>query len=214
MPRETGWSGDWSTSPYLTEAAELHVLSDQSLPTPKGLIPSASGGRLNDFTGVAYRGLGEGQAFDLTDPSASWYIRIALRRSVVTDTTESLGLSLLLHDRLDRIFTIGCSSSGKLFISGAAEAQSPKPVMAVDQAYVWLIRLDNPGPDGRRCVRMRSFHESETFTPEEPTLWTLVSDQMSVTGTINRIGIAAGKNVRAEFDEIRIARSWDEMIGR
>jgi hypothetical protein len=37
---------------------------------------------------------------------------------------------------------------------------------------------------------------------------------MSVTGTINRIGIAAGKNVRAEFDEIRIARSWDEMIGR
>lgn len=210
--RETGWSGNWSTSAYLAEAAELQFASAQSLPTPKGLIPSASGGRLIEFNGIAFRGVGEGQAFDLSDPSACWYIRVAVRRSVVGNASESLGVSLLLHDRLDRILTIGCSSSGKLSISGAAEAQSPKPVMAVDHAYLWLIRLDKPGPDGRRRVCIRSFHESETLTAEEPTCWTVLSDPVLINGTIDRIGIAAGKNVHVEFDELRIARSWNEML--
>ena len=212
--RETGWSGDWSTTVYLTEAAELYVASDQSLPMPKGLTPSASGGRLIDFTGVAFRGLGEGQAFDLGDLSASWYLRVAVRRSVVNNATESLGVSLLLHDRLDRLLTIGCSSSGKLSISGATEAQSLKPVMAADNAYVWLIRLDKPGANGRRCVRIRSYHGSETLATKEPTQWTLVSDPVLISGTIDRIGIAVGKNIHAEFDEVRIARSWGELIGR
>ena len=208
-----GWSGGWSTDAYLGEVADLTVLPE-SLPVPEGLRPGASGGRLADFTGVVFRGLGDGQVLDLSESSSRWYLRVAVRRTVADDSGGSLGLSLLFHDKLDRVLTVGCSSSGKLTIRGTEEASTPKPASAVDHAYVWLIKIDKADAQGRRVVCIRSFHESESVTGREPDRWTLVSEPMRLEGVIDRIGIGAGKNVRAELDELRIAGSLSELLGR
>lgn len=212
-PSGMGWSGPWATSAHLGSAATLNVSAEASLPTPVGLTPGPTGGRLVDFTGLAFRGLGIGQEFDLEAPE-SWYLRVAVRRSAVGDEAKSRGVSLLLHDGLDRKLTLGCSSSGKLSISGGADAVSPKPIMSLDHAYVWLIRLDATDAEGLRSVYFTSFHESQSFPESEPADWLLVSEPALLIGTIDRIGIAVGRNVHAEFDELRIARSWDELTGQ
>lgn len=207
-----GWSGAWSTTADLSQTATLK-LGSQSLPTPSGFTPPAAAGRLTDFTGLIFRGLNNQQVLAVDDPS-TWYIRLVVRRSAAEGSKGSSSVSLLLNDRLDRLLTIGCTSSGKLTIQGSMISQTPKPAMALDHAYVWLIRLDRPDMDGKRVIRIRLFHESNTMSDDEPRDWSLASEPMLLSGAIDRIGFAAGRNARVELDEIRIGRTWEDLAGQ
>lgn len=207
-----GWSGAWSTTADLSQAATLK-LEPGSLPTPSGFTPPSAAGRLAGFTGLIFRGLSDRQVFAL-DEASEWYIRLVVRRSAVENSKGSSGASLLLNDRLDRLLTIGCASSGKLTIQGPVISQTPKPAMALGHAYVWLIRLDRPDADGKRVIRIRLFHESNAMPSDDPRQWSLVSKPMPVSGTIDRIGFAAGRNARIELDEIRIGRTWEDLTGQ
>ncbi|MCC6683271.1 MAG: hypothetical protein IT445_20435 [Phycisphaeraceae bacterium] len=209
-----GWSGPWCNSAELTQPAMISIDPQTSLPLPEDATPPAAGGRLVDFCGAVYRGLCEGEELKLAEDSP-WYIRMALRRTAAGDADKSLSVSLLLQDGLKLKLAIGCSSSGKLTITGGDVLNlTPKTVTAMNHVYLWLIHIDAPNADGKRIVHIRSLHESQSFDPQEPTVWTLTSDPITLDGVLDRIGIAAGKNVRAEIDELRIARSWNELIGK
>jgi len=209
----SGWSGPWSTSAYLSEPAQL-PLADESLAQPQGVTPPATGGRLTGFRGAVFRGLAVGQELDLASDSP-WYLRVTVRRSADGEEEKtSRHVTLLLHDQVKRVLAVGCTSSGKLSIVGDGDAHSPKPAVALDHTYVWLIRLDAPDADGKRRVRMLLVHDSKTFPAAEPTAWSLVSEPMSLAGAIDRVGLAAGKHARAEIDELRLASSWNELLGK
>ncbi len=210
----SGWSGPWCSNAELTQPAALSVDAQSSLPLPENTTPPAAGGRVVDFSGAVFRGLGEGQELTLADASPL-YIRMAIRRTVSDEEGKSRSVSLLFNDGLERKLLVGCSSSGKLaIVCGEALSQTPKTANAMDHAYLWLIRIDAPDADGKRIVRMLSLHESQSFEQQEPTVWSLVSDPLPLQGVIDRIGIAAGKSIRLEFDELRIARTWNELIGK
>lgn len=209
-PSERGWSGPWSGDAALASPVEMTVVSG-SLPSPAGLDPPPSAGRVEGFSGLAFRGLAIGKELDWHAPEP-WFIRIAVRRTVNDSRDTSTGVSLLFHDQLQRVLVVGCTSSGRMVIAqGGSITASDSPVNSPDQSYVWLIKFEAPNSQGRRVIRLRWFHESEQWPSEEPESWAISSEPLSSSATIDRLGIAAGSNVRAGIDELRIAHSWTEL---
>lgn len=208
--RDRGWSGPWAGDAMLASAADMQAASG-SLPLPAGVTPPPSGGRVVGFSGLAFRGLAVGEELQWQSPEP-WLIRIAVRRTAVDAGAVSVGVNLLFHDRLQRVVLAGCTTSGRMVIvHGRTTTASEDPVNGTDHGYVWLVKFDAPDPEGRRVIRLRSFHESEPWPNAEPEAWTISTEPIPGDATIDRIGIAAGANVLAELDEFRIARSWTQL---
>lgn len=205
------WSGPWATNAHLTQVATLDIDSSHSLPTPAGYHPAASGGHLAMLSQPIYRGLAADDRVDLTSDQPL-YISFVARVKAKEAGKSSSGFSLVLHDKLERVLAVSCTSSGKLAVSGAFEAQGDRPAVAKLHHYVWVIRITSPDLAGQRRVQIRLYHQDNTLDTQPPANWSLETPAASVTGVIDRIGFLAGSNADVALDEVRVGTSWNDLF--